>query len=337
MLPSAKPMHVIAGISPQALSDDMLRSTEPLVLRGLVSTWPMVQAAQTSERAATDYLLGLYRGAAVDAFLGAPEFGGCYFYNDDISGFNFHTERLKLDTVLDQIGRHAVDANPPGIYVGSATVDACLPGFMAENDVDLGSRNPLASIWIGNRASIPAHYDVPDNLACVAAGHRRFTLFPPEALEDLYIGPLDFTPAGQPVSLVDFSNPDLTRFPNFARAMESAQVAELGPGDAIFIPSMWWHRVESLDSLNILVNYWWRQSPEYMDNAMNALMMALLSVRDLPKEQREAWSKLFSHYVFHPNEKTTGHIPEHARRILGPTNADVARSLRAQILKKLNR
>ncbi len=337
MLPKAKAMRTLAGLSPQALPGDILRSTEPMVLEGLVGSWPMVQAAQKSLPLAVDYLRRFYRGAHVDAFLGAPEHGGSFSYNDDISGFNFHTERLRLDTVLDAIERYAPDGKPPAIYVGSATVETCLPGFVAENDVDLGDRDPLVSIWIGNRTRIPAHYDIPDNLACVAAGRRRFTLFPPEALENLYVGPLDFTPAGQPVSMVDFSNPDLKRFPKFAKAMESAQVAELGPGDAIFIPSMWWHRVESLDSFNVLVNYWWRQSPDYMDQPMNALMLALLSVRDLPKEQREAWANIFSHYVFHPSEQTTSHIPEHARRILGPMDADVARMLRAQILKKLNR
>ncbi len=337
MLPKAKPMRRLAGLSPQALPDEILRSTEPVVLEALVGSWPMVQAAQKSGQVAADYLRGFFRGAYVDAFLGAPEFGGSYFYNDDVTGFNFHTERLKLDTVLDAIERYALEAKPPAIYVGSATVDACLPGLVEENGVNLGDREPLVSIWIGNRASIPAHYDAPDNLACVAAGRRRFTLFPPEALENLYVGPLDFTPAGQPVSLVDFAKPDLQRFPKFAKAMESAQVAELGPGDAVFIPSMWWHHVESLDSFNVLVNYWWRQSPDYMDQPMNALMLALLSVRDLPKEQREAWANIFSHYVFHPGEQTASHIPEHARRLLGPMDADVARSLRAQILKKLNR
>ena len=337
MLDAAKPIRALAGLDPQALPDDVLRSTEPLVLKGLVSRWPIVRAAQQSGQVAAQYLRSFYRGEVVEAFFGAPQFAGRFFYNDDMTGFNFHPERLKLDAVLDEIDRHAGDVQPPGIYVGSTSVDTCLPGFRAQNDIDLDDRQALASVWIGNRTRIAAHYDAPDNIACVAAGHRRFTLFPPEELANLYIGPLDLTPAGQPVSLVDFAHPDLKRFPKFADALKNAQVAELGPGDAIFIPSMWWHHVEALDRFNVLVNYWWRQSPDYIDPAMNALMLAIMSVRDLPPEQRNAWANLFDHYVFAADSETAAHIPETARRVLGPMNANTTRMLRALLLKKLNR
>jgi hypothetical protein len=269
--------------------------------------------------------------------LGAPEIGGRFFYSEDLSGFNFKAVRTKLDTVLDEIARQSKAEIPPAIYVGSTTVDTCLPGFRAENDLALGNRQPLVSIWLGNRTRIAAHHDLPDNIACVVAGRRRFTLFPPEQLENLYIGPLDFTPAGQAISLVDFARPDFTKFPQFAAALQHAQVAELGPGDAIFIPSMWWHHIESLDALNVLVNYWWRRSPAFMDSPMSALMLAILTVRDLPPEQLKAWQNLFRHYVFEADEHTTAHIPPQARRVLGPMDAEAARELRARLLQRLNR
>jgi hypothetical protein len=337
MLATAKPVRELTGLDPQALPDEVLCSTQPLVLKGLVAQWPMVRAAQQSPQAASQYLRGFYQGAVVEAFLGAPEFEGRFFYNGDLTGFNFRTERLKLDAVLDAIDRHASEIQPPGIYVGSATLDSCLPGIRAQNDVNLGERDALASVWIGNRTRIAAHYDAPDNLACVAAGHRRFTLLPPAQLANLYVGPLDLTPAGQPVSLVDFVNPDLVKFPRFAEAMQSARVAELEPGDAIFIPSMWWHHIEALDRFNVLVNYWWKQTPDYMDPAMNALMLAIMSVRDLPAEQRKAWAQLFDHYVFEAHSETVAHIPVNARGILGTMDANTTRMLRAHLLKKLNR
>lgn len=337
MLPINNAIQEIDGLSATTLTDEILSSTQPLVLRGLVAQWPFVQASIRSATEADAYLRRFYQDASVVAMLGAPETNGRFFYNEDLSGFNFHPIRAKLDTILDELNDHRDDDQPPAIYVGSTTVDTCLPGFREKNDLVLGKRDALMSIWIGNRTRIAAHYDLPDNIACVAAGHRRFTLFPPEELANLYIGPLDFTPAGQAISLVDFAAPDYSRFPRFTDALKHAQVAELGPGDAIFIPSMWWHHVEALDRFNVLINYWWRQSPEYMDTPINALMHALMSVRDLPPEQRKAWQNLFHHYVFDADENTSAHIPPAARRVLAPLDADAMRGVRAQLLKKLNR
>jgi len=337
MLAIANKIREIAGLAPQSLPDTVLKSTQPLVLRGLVASWPAVRAGVESAQAAAAYLRRFYRDATVGALLGAPDIGGRFFYNDDLTGFNFRSVRLKLDTVLDEIERHRNDARPPAIYVGSTTVDICLPGFRAENDVDLGDRQPLASVWLGNRTRIAAHHDLPDNLACVVVGHRRFTLFPPGELGNLYVGPLDFTPAGQAISLVDFAQPDFAKFPKFADALRNAQFAELDPGDAVFIPSMWWHHIEALDGFNVLLNYWWRQSPAHMDSPMNALMLAIMTVRDLPEEQRKAWQNSFCHYVFEADDNTASHIPENARRVLAPLDDAAARELRARLIKKLNR
>lgn len=337
MLAISDKVPQLSGVDPQALPDDVLRSTRPVVLKGLVANWPVVRAGLESPQAASAYLRKFYRDATVGALLGAPDIEGRFFYNHDLSGFNFRAVKIKLDVMLDEVERHRDAVKPPTIYVGSTTIDTCLPGFRTENDLNFGDRLPLASIWIGNRTRIAAHHDLPDNVACVVVGHRRFTLFPPEQLENLYIGPLDFTPAGQAISLVDFAHPDLQRFPKFAEAVRHAQVAELDPGDAIFIPSMWWHHIEALDSLNVLVNYWWRQSPAFMDAPINALMLAIMSVRDLPKEQRDAWQNLFRHYVFEADENTAAHIPEQARRVLSPLDAEAVRELRARILQRLNR
>lgn len=336
-LPEPAPIRELDGLAPGVLDDALLGSTEPVVLRGLASSWPMVAAARASQREAGDYLRRFYRGQQVLAFLGAPEIEGRYFYNEDLSGFNYATVKAPLDRVLEELDKHRDDPRPSSVYVGSTMIDHYLPGFRGENDLGLGERQPLVSIWIGNRSRIAAHHDVPDNIAVVAAGRRRFTLFPPEQVSNLYIGPLDFNPAGQAISLVDFAKPDLERFPRFAQAMESAQVAELGPGDAIFIPSMWWHHIEALAPFNALVNYWWRATPAYMDSPISALMLGLLTLRELPPAQRRAWQELFRHYIFESDGSEAEHIPPAARRMLGPLDEDGARALRSHLLNRLNR
>ncbi|NYE63360.1 hypothetical protein FHW58_004590 [Duganella sp. 1224] len=334
---SPEPLREIAGLGPTDLTDQILTATEPLVLRGLASGWPMVRAALASDRAGLDYLRQHDQGVTVGAMLGGADAGGRFFYNEAMDGFNFQRVHARLDGVLAEIENKLALDPAPTIYVGSTTVDTCLPGFRQHNDLDLGGRDALASIWIGNRTRIAAHYDLPDNVAVVAAGRRRFTLFPPEQLTNLYVGPVDFTPAGQAISLVDFHQPDFGQYPKFAEALRHARSAELEPGDAIFIPSMWWHHIEALSPFNVLVNYWWRQSPDYMDTPTNALMAAFLTLRDLPPAQRQAWQEIFRHYVFEADTETAAHIPPQARGVLSPLSADGARALRAHLLKKLNR
>ena len=321
-----------------ALPADLLRSPEPVVLRGLVGHWPLVQAARRSDRDFCAYLRRFGDDTRVGLWRGAPAIAGRFFYNADFTGFNFGREISRFGALLDELLANAGKPDVPSLYLGSTELDASFPGLRQENDLTaLAPHAPLASLWLGNRIRVPAHFDLPDNLACVVSGRRRFTLFPPEQVANLYVGPLDLTPAGQPVSLVDLDAPDLERFPRFAQARAHAQVAELAAGDAIFIPSTWWHAVDALEPVSALVNFWWRQSPAFMDTPLNTLMLALLTLRDLPPVQRDAWRALFDHYVFDADAQTTAHIPPAARGILAPMDDTSARQLRSMLLNRLNR
>jgi len=330
-------VDMLEGVSPRSLPRQALEPARPMLLRGLVREWPAVRAARQSADAAIDYLRGFYVDTTVNAVRLQPAHQGRVFYNEDLSGFNFEPFRSRLDAVLDELQRLAREPDPATLYVGSTTVDTCLPGFRADNDLAMGDISPLVSIWLGNRSRVAAHFDVPDNIACCIAGRRRFTLFPPGQIANLYPGPIDFTPAGQTISMVDFHAPDFDRFPRFAEALEHAQTVDLEPGDALVIPSLWWHHVEAGESFNALVNYWWRRSPAYMDPPANVLDYALLALRDLPPEQRSAWHELFRYYVFEFEAESMDHLPVDRRGVLGPLDEMGARRLRAQLLRKLNR
>jgi len=326
-----------ADVRPGNLPREALEPVEPLVLRGLVSDWPAVRAGTASPAAAMTYLRRFYTHATVNAVRVPARYRGRVFYNEDLSGFNFEPFRARLDEVLAKLEELLPESEADTVYVGSTTVDTCLPGFRAENDLRLGAADPLVSIWLGNRSRVAAHFDVPDNIACCVAGRRRITLFAPDQIANLYPGPVDFTPAGQIISLVDFHRPDLGRFPRFEEALRHARVVDLEPGDALVIPSMWWHHVEAQDPFNVLVNYWWRRSPRYMDSPANVLDYAMLALRDLPREQRDAWRQLFRFYVFEFSPEQLEYLPEPRRGPLGPMNEMQARRLRAQLLNRLNR
>lgn len=323
---------------PDDLPDALLTAERPYVVRGGFRHWPVVQAAGQSDEALARYLMSQYNGVRIGLFQLPPEARGRVFYADDtLSGFNFERYAATLDQVLTGLLGVAHTPEPPGLYVGSTTVEAVMPAFLTANRLGLGARDSLVSLWLGNRTRIAAHYDLPDNLAIVAAGRRRFTLFPPEQLHNLYLGPLEPTPAGQPVSLVDFAAPDLARFPRFERALAAAESAELAPGDAVFIPSMWFHHVEGLAPVNLLINAWWRQTPEHVDSPLTTLRLALMTLRDLPEKERRIWQHHFQHFVFEARDDTWAHIPAAARGLLGPIDETLSRQARTQLLNQLKR
>jgi hypothetical protein len=340
MVEVAGNIRVIEGCRPEALPlDELLTAGQPAVLKGIARDWGLVRAGLESMQAAMAYLRGYYNGMPVQYSHGGPEVAGRPFYNDDFTNLNCEVRRGGLDRVLDEIAAHADDARPPTYYMASLPIEGCLPGFRTGNDLDFAAHGVQAppSIWIGNRVTASCHYDAPNNIACCTVGRRRFTLFPPEQIANLYPGPLEPTPGGQAVSVVDFAVPDFERYPRFRDALACAQSALLEPGDAIFIPSMWWHHVQALDAFNVLVNYWWSSSPAYVPTPMHALYHALWTIRDRPEREKQAWRDVFEYYVFGPAERAGEHLPDAARNVLGSVDETLARRIRAMLIGKLNR
>ncbi|MEL6568507.1 MAG: cupin-like domain-containing protein [Pseudomonadota bacterium] len=308
---------------------------QPFIVRGLVGHWPLVSAGLSSGRAARDYLQSKARDVPFVVSVGPAENGGRIFYRDDMS-MNVRMGKSSLPEIFGRINQFEHEIEQPTVYMSSVSVKAFFDGLHEDNHVDFGEVDALESIWIGTRTRIAAHNDFPDNLACVAVGTRRFTLFPPSEFRNLYIGPIDNTPAGRSVSMVDFDAPDFQRFPKFRDALKAGLTATLNPGDAIFIPSMWWHHVEGLSPFNVLVNYWWRETPRYLGGPQNALNHAIMAIRDLPAHEREHWRDMFDYYVFENAPDVTAHIPEHGRGVLAPLDAESAARLRGFLLKMLN-
>lgn len=316
--------------------DTLFSTKQPFIIRGLVKDWPLVQAGLKSNKAARDYLLAHHVDRPFVVSIGSYSKDGRIFYQDDMA-LNVMTGRSRLPEIFEKMEENEGLEEQPIIYVASIDVKTFFKGLHEANHVPLLNKpDCLASIWMGLRTRIAAHNDFPDNLACVAVGKRRFTLFPPEQFRNLYLGPIDNTPAGRVVSMVDFYNPDFEKYPKFKNALQTAMVAELEPGDALYIPSMWWHHVEGRDPFNILVNYWWRETPRHMGQPQDALNHAIMSIRDLPPEAKQHWRDLFDYYVFNNNDEVTAHIPKGAESVLGPMTAEQSNKIRAFLLRALN-
>lgn len=317
--------------------DELSKSPEPVLLKSFVLDWPAVTRAKLSDREIAQYLMKFDRGANVRVMVGPPNLNGRVFYNQDYSKFNVEGGTSKFDTLLRNVLQYGQDKHPSLIYMGSVDTSRCVPGFDNENVFDIGDLNPLISMWIGTKTRIAAHNDLPLNIACVVAGKRRFTLFPPDQTPNLYPGPFELTPAGRPISLVDFHSPDFERYPNFREAMKVARVAVLEPGDAVFIPSMWWHHVEATGRFNVLVNYWWRNVPDFLGTPQDVLNHAMMTLRDLPPNEKKLWREIFEYYVFGDAKSPAEHIPASIRGILAPIDENRARETRAFLVNRLNR
>jgi hypothetical protein len=340
---TARRTRVIEGMDAATLPiAELIADGRPAILRGIARDLPLVTAGLQSPEAAVAWLGRFDVGRPVTAYVGDPAIGGRFGYTEELTALNFARERGGLNDYLDRIlaGLHDVEA--PAIYIGSTDIDLYLPGLREQavlpfGDTEVIQHPPLVSIWIGNRTTARAHFDMSNNIAVTMVGHRRFTLFPPDQVANLYPGPLDLTPAGQVVSMVDFDAPDLERHPRFADALAAAEVAEMEPGDALIYPALWWHQVEALDPFNVMINYWWNTSPSFMDTPQNTLLHALLSLRDRPQHEKRGWQALFEYYIFGPADRAGAHLPEAARGSLGPIDELQARRLRAQLLNRLNR
>jgi hypothetical protein len=339
--PAPQPVAEWRDVDARVLREEIFAAYRPAVLRGLVSAWPAVRSALADPAGFGRYLAAFDNGSPVDAILMPPEAQGRIAYNAAMDGFNFARNRLPVATILEQLSRYARFEDPPAVAVQSAPVADCLPGLAEENRLAVLDAAVAPRIWIGNRVTVPAHFDESQNIACVVAGRRRFTLFPPEQVANLYVGPLDFAPTGAAMSIAPLAAPDFERFPRTREALAAAQVADLGPGDAIFIPTLWWHHVESLDrALNVLVNYWWHGSlgsVERTPSGMEALLHALLNVRPMPPALRRAWAGLFEHYVFGAGGETLAHIPEHRRGVLSTLSPEAEKRMRDFLAARLQR
>ncbi|MDP1026481.1 cupin-like domain-containing protein [Sphingomonas sp. KR1UV-12] len=333
---SLPPIRELAIGDAATLDRTLREANEPFVVRGLVADWPIVRAGQESARRARDYIARHAQPKPFAVSVVNPRSGGRLFY-DDAEGMNFQTAHAGLAQIFARIDADEGVPDTPPIYLASVNMQEFFIGLHEANHVDLGDRKPLASIWMGTRTRIAAHNDVADNLACVAVGERRFTLFPRDQFRNLYLGPVDDTPAGRPISMVDFHNPDFARFPRFREALAHAQVCVLGAGDALYIPTMWWHHVEGLAAFNVLVNYWWRDSPRWLTQPQDALSHAMLAIRDLPDDERRHWRDMFDHYVFAAGPDVTEHIPEHQRGVLATLTAESAERIRAVLARAFGR
>lgn len=309
-----------------------LLGDEPLKLVNLINNWPILEAANADTSQLCGYLIENTHNRNVTICRVKESENGFIQYINNGTAFNFNREQLKLHRFLEYLP-YARDS----LLLQSTPVSYLFDNFCDDNPMKvLGDIEPR--IWLGGLSRVAAHYDDATNIACVVAGDRRFKLFPPEQIQNLYIGPLERTPAGAPMSLVDFHNPDFERFPRFKEALKHCIDVPLKQGESIYIPALWWHHVETTSNgVNCLVNYWQGGAISKERNLapQDAILFSLLALKDLPENEKKKWQHFFNFYLFGDAHQVHGHIPEEAKGVLGDLSGEMRSKVIAYLANKL--
>jgi hypothetical protein len=181
MVELARKTRSLSGIPADRIPfDELMQASEPVILRGLASEWPLVQRGRESAASAVEYLKSFCGPRPATVYHGDPSIHGRFAYDESFTAFNYTAQRAPLADILTQVLAHADDDEAPAFYAGSTDVDTFLPGLRAQNDLVLDHEmfrafKPIVSIWLGNRTVAAAHFDESHNLACCMVGRRRFT------------------------------------------------------------------------------------------------------------------------------------------------------------------
>ncbi|SEN07229.1 Cupin-like domain-containing protein [Sphingomonas gellani] len=318
---------------PDSFRTLVMERCEPVVLRGVAHDWPLL--ADGDVAGVVDQLRRYDAGRDAEVFVGDPAMRARYHYDEALEGFNFTRTPMPFRDALTRIVESAGQPDRPSMYMGSLTSETYLPGIEQATRLAFVPPHVRPRIWIGHPSIVACHYDTMDNVACVAAGRRRFTLFPPDAIRDLYVGPIDHTLAGQPISLAMGSEPGDPRFPRFEQARGRAVVVDLEAGDALYLPKLWWHQVEATGDFNILVNYWWDGFAAGPDQPYAAMMLALIAIADRPAGERAAWRAWFDHYVFRPDGHPLAFLPPEKHGVLEAGSKAAYGRIRTMVMRML--
>ncbi|WP_209349403.1 cupin-like domain-containing protein [Pontixanthobacter sp. CEM42] len=325
MTDQLKPIPEIDRPSVEQFQRDIYFNAQPVVMRGIAIDLEPVRAASQSPEALNAWLKGAVGQRDVGIMAAKSAADSTFHYEDDLIDVNFDRDTMDFGAFIDAI-MAPVEGDTSSLYLQGTEASNLSEGLRSALRLPYAPASSEPSVWMGNKTTAQTHFDLSQNIALVISGQRRFTLFPPEQVANLYMSPVETAPCGTPISMARLDRPDFLKHPRFREALEHAVVADLEPGDAIFIPYMWWHQVQASGPLNMLVNYWWNEYDDF-GSPMFAMLHAVMTVRDMPPAMRSAWKAMFDHFVFGGDDdggaRSMDHMPIQSRGGLGPISPNM--------------
>lgn len=337
--PKPRKVEEFRNVSTKQFFQDIIPKNKPVIIKGLVDHWPIIKESKQSSLKLYQYLSkkSVKSDNKVQTFEASKSIKGRYFYQDTTLKYNFTEKSQSFSQAIKTIYELTQQQNSDlSVYTGSIASFSHVKGFVEENPHPF-QLNPKIEprFWLGNSSTVSTHYDEFDNIACLVSGKRTFTLFPTEQVKNLYPGPIDRSPAGAPMSMVDIDNPDFNKHPKYKEALNHALIAELEPGDGFYNPPLWWHNVRSTGDFCMLVNYFWLNDNRKLESPMNTLLHGLYTLSHLSDAERNNWKQLIDYFVFKTEGEPMAHLPDFDRGIFKDVDPQQAYDVRDYMLRNM--
>lgn len=167
--------------------------------------------------------------------------------------------------------------------------------------------------WLtGTNITASVHYDRDHNFFAQVVGKKRFTLFEPSQWSELCVHPF-YHSRDRQSQFIYFEHGENVVNINTKKHIEAAKQhkikayghVDLGPGDLLYIPPFWWHRVETLEA-SIGINTWSAALETRMSTSLNDLNLPSILVQAKGKDKAAAASLFLRFIMERLREKCDG-------------------------------
>jgi hypothetical protein len=222
-----------SGMSGQQFLEEYYSRNKPVIMTDVCDRWP----ARTLW--SSDYLIDKVGGVGVEVMVrtdSGPDYEDNAEQHRFVVPFSEYVENVQTTSrskALCLVADNKLLADPAARSLwDDFEID---PRFLRSSR-DYGR----TFMWFGAARTVsPLRHDTMNVLFNQVVGRQLFILIPSLAVHRMYNNVGVY-------SDVDPIAPDLDRYPLFAGADQFH--FELGPGESVFLPAGWWHRVETLDT-----------------------------------------------------------------------------------------
>ena len=270
---SATPVTRVENISKKEFIEQYYKPQKPVLIKGLTKNWPAY------EKWTLDYIQERAGEQTVPLYDNEPAKGSENVYAPK--------KEMKLADYIE-----ILKTQPTDLRIFFYEILKKMPELLDDfeyPDIGLKFFKKLPALFFGGgKSKVFMHYDIdlPDSMHFHFDGHKSVTLFSPEQTKYLYRVPYSI----HNLEAIDMDNPDFEKYP----ALKYAQgiQADMKHGDALYMPSGYWHYIKYLDGgFSMTLRALPRKPARFLNMLSNVLIM-----RNFDNFTRKYWGQKWLDY-----------------------------------------